>query len=170
MGTPYSVKYSKKENQIELSLEPFSFESIVNLFGKKQLMFIDQLFLFQNEEDKIGAYDYNEEFFYGLDLTLEIFLNFLNSIGKYKIFNLVFEIENGTCFTIEKGVLTISVDSEDEKNLQAITDLLTSADGLSSNYQKALENQGRYVYFKKTREVQVISNRDLWNKFETCIN
>ena len=170
MEIPYSVKYTKKEQQIELSLEPFSFESIVNLFGKKQLMFIDQLFLFQNEEDKIGAYDYNEEFFYGLDLTLEMFLNFLNSVGKYQIFNLTFEIQNGTCFTIKEGVLTISVDSDDEKNLRAITDLLTSADGLSSNYQKALENQGRYVYFKKTREAQVISNNELWTKFETCTN
>jgi len=170
MKAPYSVKYTKKEQQLELSLEPFSFKSIVNLFGKKQLMFIDQLFLFQNDEDKIGAYDYNEEFFYGLDLTMDMFLTFLNSIGKYKIFNLVFEIEDGTCFTIEEGILTISVDSADEKNLRTITDLLTSADGLSSNYQKAFENQGRYVYFKKSPEVQVISNSDLWNKFETCIN
>lgn len=170
METPYSVKYTKKAQQIELSLEPFSFESIVNLFGKKQFMFIDQLFLFQNEEDKIGEYDYNEEFFYGLDLTLEMFLNFLNSIGNHDIYNMVFEIEDGTCFTIEEGILTISVEGTDEKNLKTMTDLLTSADGLSSNYQKAFENQGRYVYFKKTPEIQVISNNELWNKFETCVN
>ncbi len=170
METPYCVKFTKKELQLELTLEPFSFESIVNLFGRNQLMFIDQLFLFQNEEDKIGDYDFNEDFFEGLDITLEMFQTFLDSIGKHEIFSMVFEIEDGTCFTINEGVLTVSVDSSEEKNLGTLTDLLTSADGISSNFQKALENQGRYVYFNKTSEVQIISNNDLWYKFEMCTN
>ena len=153
-----------------LSLEPFSFESIVNLFGKKQLIFIDQLFLFQNKKEKVGDYNYDEEFFSGIDFTLEMFLNVLNSIGKYEIFNMVFEIEDGTNFKLEEGILTVSVDSSNEISLRTITDLLTSADGISSNYQRAIDNQGRYVYFRKTSEVQVISNNALWNKFETCIN
>ncbi len=170
MKTPYSAKFTKKEQQLELKLEPFSFESIVNLFGKNQLMLIDQLFLFQDDEDKIGDYDYNEDFFEGLDITLEMFQTFLNSIGKHEIFSMVFEIEDGTCFKIDEGVLTICVDYSQEKNLRTITDLLTSADGISSNFQKAVENQGRYVYFNKTPEVQIISDNDLWYKFESCVN
>ena len=170
MKIPFSVKYTKKEQKIELSLEPYSLDSIANLFGKKQLMLIDQLFLFQNKQDKISDYDYNEEFFYGLDLTLEMFLNFLDSIGEHKIYNMVFEIEDGTHFIINGDVLTISVDNANEKSLRNMTDLLTSTNGLSCNYQKALENQGRYVYFKKTPEMQLISNNDLWNKFKNSVN
>ncbi|NJO88042.1 MAG: hypothetical protein HC831_03060 [Chloroflexia bacterium] len=170
METPYSVKFTKKEQLLELTLEPFSFESIVNLFGRNQLIFIDQLFLFQHDEDKIGDYDYNEDFFKGLDITLEMFHTFLDSIGEYEIFSMAFEIEDGTCFTIDEGTLTIMTNSLQERNLRTITDLLTSADGISSNYQKAIENQGRYVYFKKTPDVQIISNNDLWYKFEMCAN
>ncbi len=170
METPYSMKFTKKEQQIELTLAPFSFESIANLFGRNQLMFIDQLFLFQHEEDKIGNYDYNEDFFEGLDITLEMFQTFLDSIGKHKIFSLVFEIEDGSYFKIEDGILTVGADCSQEKNLKTLTDLLTSADGFSSNFQKAFENQGRYVYFNKTPEVQIISNNDLWYKFNMCIN
>lgn len=63
MTTTYFAKYSRKVKYLELSLEPYSLESIVHLFGKEQLIFIEQLFLFQHEEDKIGDYDFNEDFF-----------------------------------------------------------------------------------------------------------
>jgi hypothetical protein len=169
MKKPHSVKYTRKDQWLELLIEPIAFKDIVCTFGKNQLMFIDQLHLFQKTENKVGDYDYNEDFFMGIDITLDQFQEFLNIIGNHIIYYMVFEIEDGTCFKIEDSMVTISVKHSNEKKLTEALTFFTSAQETAS-YQKVMKNQGRYIYFKKTQNVQILTNNELWNKFEACVN
>jgi hypothetical protein len=169
MEKPYSVKYLKKEKSLELVIEPFVFDDIVDLFGKKQLMTIETFCLFQNEEDLSSDYDFNEDSFSDMDITLEFFSVFLKSIGKYEIHCFVFEIEDGTQFSIEEERVKILIKQEEQKTFEKLFSLFSSSDDIIS-LQKLLNNQGRYIYFNKTPETLLISNNELWNKFACSVN
>lgn len=169
MTTPFSIKYLKKESSFELQLEPFSLHDVLSTFDVNQYVRVDLLHLFQSPEAKIGDFDYNEDFLAGMELTLETLLSFLDSIGEYEIFNMAFEIEDGTYFNIEEGILKIIVANDEEHK---ILDLISAENSHfdSDTYNKLKQNEGRFVYLNKTTKYNVISNNELWNKFEIAVN
>lgn len=169
MTTPFSIKYLKKESSFELQLEPFSLYEVLSTFGLNQYVRVDLLNLFQSPETKIGDFDYNEDFLAGMELTLETFLSFLESIGEYEIFSMAFEIEDGTYFYIEEGILKISIAQDEEHK---VFNLISNENNCfdSDTYNQLIQNEGRFVYLNKTPKYKIISNNELWNKFEFNVN
>jgi len=167
MEKAYSVKYTKKEKRSELLIDSITFNDNISFFGKEQQMEIEQLHLFQFT--KKGSDDYNEDFFSGRYLTMEMFQRFLQTLTDYEIYSMAFEIENGIYFKIEDGAVAMSVNSANEKLIYKVLSMFASKNK-RIDYDKFLANQGKYIYFKNTPDVQIISNDELWNKFETSVN
>jgi hypothetical protein len=166
MKEEYLVKYTKKENRGRLLIESLTFDDIVEFFGNDQQMKIEKLYLFQALADN---FCYNEDFFSGRYLTLEMFQRFLQSLDNYEILCLAFEIDNGIYFKIEENQVTILVKSTNE---ELINQLLStySTKTRSTDYLKLITTSKKYVYYKKTPEVQIISNNKLWNNFDRSVN
>ena len=160
---------SMKNNWLELSVGNLAFDEIVRIFGKDQQMIIDKLYLFEYNKKGIGDNEYNEDFFYGVYLTLEMFLRFLQSINHYEILGLVFELEDGTLFHIDDGMATISIHQKDEEYLLKALSQLKS-EYFAPFYQNTFEKSISHRFIKKTSEIQLIENREFFDQFELCSN
>jgi len=164
-----SVKYQKRGVWHEFSSSPWSFEDIMKVYGKEQVMLIDQLHIFQPAKKEKLEFEYNEDFFTGFDLSLDMFATFLGTIDKYTIYSMVFEIETGVRFKIEEDCMTVAIKKDNQPLLLKTLSLFLSEDE-KSDYQRMIKNQGRFVYFKNTESKRIVSKIELWKKFEACVN